>query len=334
MAGFHIIATPADQIVEVPPTLPVSCYPRPAMLELSEKTCRQITRQRARNFYLGLMLTPEPKRAALYAIYAWMRCADDLADDSPGPITGELRLSDFHQRTRAILDSPDTLGDEESLWPSFQATLRNYPIQRHWLEEALAGLNADQNPVPIRNRAELDHYCHQVAGTVGMICTSIWRYTSSPRDAEAARALDLARRRGLAFQLTNILRDVRADALSVPQRSYLPLDSYSTFAITLDDLLGWRDSQKCKAFMLYWINEARMVYDSTNELESLLPSDCRRSLITMTRLYRTLLEQIAANPSAVVQPGRVRVPTLRKFAILAGTLLAPRTEASPAHAPA
>jgi phytoene synthase len=300
--------------------------------EISERTCRQITRLRARNFYLGLMLTPEPKRAALYAIYAWMRCADDLADDSPGPITGELRLHEFHERTTKTLDMAEPLPDEATLWPSFQATLRQYPIQRQWLEEALAGLKADQKPVPIRNRAELDRYCHQVAGTVGMICTSIWR--SGAGDDESARALDLARTRGLAFQFTNILRDVRADALATPRRSYLPLDSYDSFGLTLDDVLAWRDALRCEAFMQYWINEARMLYDATRELESLIPPECRRSLETMTRLYRTLLEQIAADPAAVVRNERVRVPTIRKFGILASSLLAPRTDASPAHAPA
>ncbi|MBU6413003.1 MAG: squalene/phytoene synthase family protein [Planctomycetes bacterium] len=280
------------------------------------------------------MLTPQPKRAALYAVYAWMRCADDLADDSPGPITGGLRLDAFEQQTAATLDAAGTLVDTDALWPSVQQTMREYPIQRVWLDEALAGLRADQGGTTIHTRGDLDRYCHEVAGTVGMICTAIWRSDVPRHEGEWPRALEFARVRGLAFQLTNILRDVRADAELRPARSYLPLDSYVEFGLTLQDLLAWRDERKCAALMGYWVQEARRLYDATAELELLIPAECRRSLVTMTRLYRTLLEQIGEEPRSVVSPERVRVATWRKLSILMSSMRTPQSVKSPTHATA
>lgn len=301
---------------------------------MSERYCRNVTRQRARNFYFGLMLTPQPRRAALYAIYAWMRCADDLADESPGPTTGAIRLEDFAARTKEVLDSGNVIADEASLWPSFQQTLRQYPIQRQWLDEALNGLRRDQNPGAIQTRGELDLYCHEVAGTVGMICTAIWRSSLPESDSEWATALELARKRGLAFQLTNILRDIGTDAQMQPPRTYLPLDSYRKFGLTPEDVLKWRDERACRSFIEQWVDEARKLYHSTQELDSMIPGECRRSLATMTRLYQTLLERIAMNPKGVVSDQRIRVPLVRKLTILSSSLLVKESTVPHAHATA
>jgi len=314
------------------PTNPATnCYPWFVTVRQSEMHCRKVTRLRARNFYLGLMLTPQPRRAALYAVYAWMRCADDLADESPGPVTARLRLADFAAKTRETLDIASEPEDAEALWPSFAHTVRHYPLQREWLDQALAGLMADQQGQTIVTTEDLDRYCYQVAGTVGMICTAIWRSGLAEDDAEGKRALELAQLRGRAFQYTNILRDIRDDAQLTPARVYLPRQSFAEFGLNPQELLQWSDPAKCGAMVRFWADEAADLYNQTAELEGLIPQDCRASLLTMTRLYRTLLERIRMEPRGVVANERVRVPLVEKLRILGEQLLQARggQESSP-----
>lgn len=270
----------------------------------------------------------------MYAIYAWMRCADDLADDSPGPVTAELRLAEFEARTASTLDMQGELADADALWPSFQWAARNFPIRREWLEEALAGLHADQRGLTIRSTQDLDQYCHQVAGTVGMICTAIWRAGAPQDDPLWESALELARLRGRAFQYTNILRDIRGDAQLSPARVYLPRESFEEFGLSPDDLLRWSDATRCKAMVRFWADEAAKLYERTAELEEMIPADCRASLATMTTLYRTLLERIREEPRGVVGEERVRVPLVKKLRILGEQVMTRREGPSASAQPA
>ena len=279
------------------------------------------------------MLTPQPRRAALYAIYAWMRCADDLADESPGPVTASLRLADFRAQTQQILNQPEAPHDDSSLWPAFAWAVKNYSIQHQWLDDALTGLMADQQGLTITTKHELDTYCYQVAGTVGMICTAIWR-SGVPRDgADWAKALDLAQLRGRAFQYTNILRDIRSDAALTPARVYLPSDSFREFDLAPESLLKWHDPERCTSFINHWCRETADLYDQTTELESLIPADCRASLVTMTRLYRTLLNRIARHPEQIATSQRIRVPLVEKLRIVGEQLMATRNSPRPTPGP-
>lgn len=237
-------------------------------------------------------------------------------------------MADFEARSKETLESASELPDAESLWPSFQQTVRRYPIQQSWLDDALAGLNADQQGMAIVTKDDLDRYCHQVAGTVGMICTAIWRSGVAREDAEWGKALELAALRGRAFQYTNILRDVRGDAMLSPARVYLPRESFERFGLQPDDLLRWSDAGKCKAMVGFWVHEAERLYERTEELEGLIPSDCRASLATMTRLYRTLLDRIRDEPRGVVAEERIGVPLIEKLRILGEQLMTRRESAS------
>ena len=176
--------------------------------------CREITRHRAANFYWGLRLTPEPKRSAMYSIYAWMREADDLVDGrgSAGP-GDSMTIEAFRAATVEALAGETRSVDP--IWRSLSAVAREYPLDPCDFHSMIDGQLADLQPRQLANWCELECYCRQVASTVGSICVRIWGY-------DDPRAIELAIDRGIAFQLTNILRDVVEDVGL--GRVYLPYD--------------------------------------------------------------------------------------------------------------
>ena len=179
--------------------------------------CKDVARSRARNFYYGIKVMPEPKRSAMHAVYAWMRAADDLADradtDSAGPSKTTL-IERFRQFTRDALDpsSPGTMGavqddtEHAPMWPAVRKTFLDYRIPAGPLDDMIAGQLLDQHVTRYDTFAQLYDYCYKVASTVGLVCINVWGYDGS----EATRKL--AEERGIALQLTNILRDVVEDA--------------------------------------------------------------------------------------------------------------------------
>jgi phytoene synthase len=281
--------------------------------------CRRVTRQQAGNFYYGLRLTPEPKRSALYAIYAWMRAADDIADDAEPGASKLDRLEAFRERSRAALDG-DAGPDAESVWPALRATAQRFALDRRELEDLLIGLEEDvrddespsptAGPVPrYATMDELSGYCYHVASVVGIVCLRIWGL----RDPDAwPEARDLAVHRGRAFQLTNILRDVGSDFAE--GRVYLPADHLRDHGLTPRELVAWERPGACRACLAALIERAREEYAASAPLDRMVHPDGAGAMWAMTEIYRTLLERVAADPRAVVR-GRVSLPTIRKVLI-------------------
>lgn len=294
--------------------------------------CREITRLRARNFYLGMRLAPEPQRSALLAIYAWMRHADDLADaagpgDNARSRTQELEK--FRDQTVASLDarsgggvhSPGQPPWEARWWPAFVDTLAAYPIPSWVFTETLNALGtdarADEHPLELSTSLDLARYCDRVAGTVAIACLTIWGVR---RPEFGPRAHHLAVLRARAVQLTNILRDLREDLDPHLWRSYLPADSYERHALGPRGLLAWVPGDRCAAMLGEWIDQARALDHASRDLESLIEPSCARVSWALSAVYRSLLEAIARDPARVTQH-RVRVAPARKLSIaLAGWL--------------
>lgn len=295
--------------------------------------CRQITAARARNFYLGLRLAPEPKRSALLALYAWMREADDLAD-ADGPVhTAASRtraLEDFAARTHSILWQTNPVDAapapvRASWWDGFAAMVSAFSPPPSVFADTLEALRRDARaevePVDLATSEELAWYTDHVAGTVAIACVSIWGVrgrSGVATEADAARAGRLAVLRARAVQLTNILRDLRedlsADVGGGAPRSYLPRESYASHTLTPQDLLAWRDAERCEHFLAAWIAEARRLYAASSALESTIDPSCARVSWALAEVYRALLEAIAREPRRVVQ-GRVSVAKRRKATI-------------------
>jgi len=272
--------------------------------------CAEITRTQARNFWWGLRMLPEPRRSALYAIYAWMRAADDLVDGAEGEDPAELerRVASFRTRTDGALAGQGSGG---AVWIALAEVARRTPLEPREFHEMLDGQLADVGPVRCRTWADLRTVCYRVAGTVGVVCVRIWGGPGGgPIDASA---IPLAIDRGIAFQLTNILRDLRED--SARGRSYLPLAEYHAAGLTPGDLLAWRDPPACRAFLAGQVERARGHYRASAPLDALVDPPCRPTLAAMTGIYRALLERVAADPRRVVLGRRVSVPAWRKMAI-------------------
>lgn len=267
--------------------------------------CRNITRRRARNFYYGLKLLPEPRRTALYAVYAWMRKADDLVDnDSLSDEQKRAQLAAFRAATDSALAGKVHNGDP--LWEGLWFVSRQYQIKPEHLHAMLDGQLDDVREREFATFESLRQYCYKVASTVGLLCIEIWGY----RDPAAP---ELAIERGIAFQLTNILRDLREDCEN--GRVYLPQDELAEHGLTPRDLCNWAFPERCRAFLDAQIERAESFYRSSGELDGMIEPQCRPTLWAMTRIYRGLLEKMKANPAQIFGPQRVRLSALHKAKI-------------------
>lgn len=278
------------------------------------EACRRITRARAANFYWGLRLTPEPKRSAMYAIYAWMRRADDIVDGAAESVPmHELRaqVESFRASTRRVLSGDDsdasgcTDADLAATWIALAATARAYPLEASEFEAMLDGQIEDAVPRAMRTRDELERWCWKVASTVGIICVRVWGHRPGP-------AIELAADRGIAFQLTNVIRDFTEDLGR--QRIYLPSEEFAAAGLAPDSLASWSDARRCSDFISAQCERARALYCRSEPLDALVSPDCAPVLRALTEIYRQLLERIASDPEAIVRR-RVSLPIWRKIAI-------------------
>lgn len=295
----------------------------PAQLAASFRHCAEVVRARARNFYYGLRLTPEPRRSAVYAIYAWMRWGDDRVDEQRDTPTKRRELDAFRQRTDRVIDlirstggtGPSDLQNLEPFWPAFAATLCSYPIDLAHIRSMLDGLAEDIDHSDYESFEQLDRYCYRVASTVGLVCTSIWGYRSGVGVNDLAAAHEMAVHRGMAFQLTNILRDFAQDYDQAPRRVYLPSQFLQSHGLNAAALREWRDAPRCRAAILDLCARASGHYQASAPLDGLIDPGCRPTLWAMTRIYAGLLEVIEADPARIVGPRRIRLSSFRKGAI-------------------
>ena len=269
------------------------------------RTCEAVTRRRARNFYHGLKLTPEPQRSALFAIYAWMRRADDLVDGVCGDAGGlRRRIDAFRAATDASLASRET-GDDY-LWIALRATASRFELCPSYFHAMLEGQIDDVAGRRYDTFEEVREYCYRVASTVGLICINVWGY----RDRAAP---ELAVDRGIAFQLTNILRDYKQDYDA--GRIYLPGEDFRRHGLDPEGLRRWSDPKRCNRFVRQQVARAAAYYERTEPLDDMITPTCRPALWAMTTIYRGLLERIERAPHRIVGRRRLRLNGLHKGAI-------------------
>lgn len=281
----------------------------------SYAACAEIVRRRAGNFFHGLRLTPSPQREGLFALYAWMREADDLVDGEEWAASGaaaadsdpalrEAALDAFLAATEEALQGrvPDGL----AIWPAFVDTAARWSLPAEPFREMIEGQRQDLALASLPDWPALRLFCRRVASTVGELCVRIWGLS----DRES---LALAEAHGIAFQLTNILRDLREDAAR--GRTYLPQEDLDAAGIDAESLLRWSPREAALAAVAPTIRRAREHYDESAPLEGRMPASCRPTLWAMTRIYRGLFERIEANPEVVALGPRVRLSTFRKAVI-------------------
>ncbi len=276
--------------------------------QASSDYCRQVTQQQARNFYYGLRLLPEPVKSSMFALYAWMRRADDLADDSTDlPLAQRRELLDrFRASTHAAISGQALPGLETPAWPGWAAF--THCVHRHAITPALFDdmIDGQQQDLQFHqpaNDADLQQYCYRVAGVVGVASIHIWGFTGG------AETQALAVDRGIAFQLTNILRDVKEDAGR--SRIYFSQEQMLRCGVTGDDLMAGKATAGFQALMLHHIELAERLFVRSAPLDQRITPGNVAALTAMTAIYRGILRKIARNPQQVLR-GRVRLGAVAK----------------------
>ncbi|MGI9071974.1 MAG: phytoene/squalene synthase family protein [Bryobacteraceae bacterium] len=276
-------------------------------LEDSYRYCRRIARKRARNFYYSFLLLERPQRDAMCAIYAFMRHCDDLSDSPVVPLDKPPNLHQSIAEWRVELNRALS-GDVESnlIWPAFHDTVERYSIPHRFFHEMIDAIMSDLEPRQIQTFDELYRYCYQVASVVGLTIVHIFGFDS-------VKALLLAEKCGVAFQLTNILRDVREDAEA--GRVYLPREDLNRFSVLVDQLRSGKEDDRFRELMSFEAARAREYYDESAGLSELVTQESRRSLWALREIYRRLLSRIERSNYSVLSR-RVNLPTRTKVALL------------------
>ncbi len=271
----------------------------------SYRYCRRVARDRAKNFYYSFLLLSGPQRDAMCAIYAFMRYCDDLSDEPTA--TGKQALQ--NKITEWRLELNRTLAGrpgDHPMWPAFQDAVVRYRIPHRFFHEMIEGISSDLEPRQMATFDELYRYCYHVASVVGLTIIHIFGFDS-------IRALLLAEKCGVAFQLTNILRDVREDAEL--GRVYLPAEDLNRFGVTVEQLKIGNENDSFRKLMRFEGGRARAYYEESQPLSGMIHSKSRRSLWALREIYLKLLAQLeAANYNVLSR--RINVPTYAKVAIL------------------
>ena len=275
---------------------------------------RAIAKREAKNFYYAFVALPAPRRNAICAIYAFMRKADDLADDETLPREQRRRnIQEWQAAWRAA--SAGAVTSDPVFVAARDATAR-FSIPLSLLDELVAGTTMDLQqpsgaPDTYATFTDLYRYCYLVASVVGLVCIRIFGYKDS-------RAEKLAEETGIAFQLTNILRDVAEDAAR--NRVYLPLDELAAHSVSLDSLLhrapNAPPSSNERALLADLAGRAESYYRSARELLPLIDRESRPALWVLVSIYHALLLRIR-RANYDVFSRRASVPMAQKLAILA-----------------
>lgn len=277
--------------------------PDAAALADSFAQCRRIARAEARNFYYGFRLLPREKHAALCALYAFMRWVDDISD-APGNGSAKARGLELARETVERVARGDVSGPV--ILPALAHTLSTYGIPRSYLDELIAGAQMDLDTASYRTFDDLRLYCHRVAGIVGQCCVHVFGFTDP-------HALELADRLGLAFQLTNILRDVAQDfALG---RVYLPAEDLERFGCPAGALNAAPPSPASRELFRFEVERAWEFYEEGAALLPLIGRDSRAALWALARIYSGLLAKMESRGYDVTS-GRVGLSAAEKTWIL------------------
>jgi len=296
--------------------------PSESQLAMAYSVCRDIVRTTAKNFYYAFLVLPKRKRRALCAVYAFMRRCDDIADDT------SLSLLERRQKLGAWVESLHRVeagqATDDPVLLALTDAQRRFSIPTVLLDQLAHGTAMDideavpdipgaaaregDRPLIVHYKTfeDLYLYCYRVASVVGLVCIRIFGY----RDA-AAEAL--AERLGLAFQLTNIIRDVKEDAMM--DRVYLPEEDFARFGVSPYELLSAKSVSRFSGLLAMEADRARDYYRAADQLIPLIDEDSQPALWVLATVYRKLLEKIAFHRYEVFH-GKIRLTTREKLAIL------------------
>jgi phytoene synthase len=276
-------------------------------LAASYAHCRRIARRSGSSFYYSFLLLPKRRRLAMCALYAFLRRTDDLAD-GPEPI--ESRRQSLALWRASLASAVDGRYDDP-MFAALADVIRSYAIPIEHLQSAIDGAEMDLDRSTYDTFAELETYCELVASQVGLACLRIW-------GCHAPEAIGPARRCGIAFQMTNILRDLGEDARR--GRVYLPREDFERFGYSADELRAGVCDERFRRLLRFEIERNQRLYAEGAALEPWLDATGRRVLGSMTAVYRALLGEIKKREGGVLTT-RVRLSNWRKMRIATRYLL-------------
>jgi phytoene synthase len=277
------------------------------LLSDAQEYCTTLTKQSGSNFYYSFFFLPKARREAMYTVYAFCKAVDSAVDEPPPGSDPKEEL----RRWRAELDQ--AYGGEPT-WPlmiSLAHHAKQLSIPKAYFEELIKGVEMDLAKTRYGTFEELSLYCYRVASIVGLICLHIFGPTS-------AHAQDYAVDLGMAFQLTNILRDLGTDAEQ--GRIYLPQEDLTRYGYGEAELLGRKEDSRLRDLIHFEAQRARTYYAKAQAALACLPKKDRRALTVaeiMRAVYSRLLERVE-RPDHIVFGPRVRLSTSNRLAVAAG----------------
>ena len=264
-----------------------------------DEYCQQKTVQSGSSFYYSFLFLPPERRRAITALYAFCREVDDTVDETSDGSVARIKLAWWRGEVAAMYQGTPT----HPVMLALQPHLRTYDLKEEHLQAIIDGMEMDLDQSRYLDYAGLRKYCWHVAGVVGILSASIF-------GASDPKTLQYAEKLGLAFQLTNIIRDVGEDARK--GRIYLPVNELQQFGVTAADILNFRHSEKFEALMKFQTERAQATYD---EAFALLPKADRRAQrpgLMMAAIYRTLLDEIERDGYHVLNQ-KISLTPLRKL---------------------
>jgi 15-cis-phytoene synthase len=273
-----------------------------------DEYCQRKAAQSGSSFYYSFLFLPPERRRAITALYAFCREVDDAVDEPSDAAVARARLAWWRDEVARLYRGTPQHPVSQALAPA----VRDFGVTEAGLSEIMDGMEMDLAQSRYLDYAALRVYCHRVAGVVGTLAAGIFG-VGDPKTFEYAERL------GLAFQLTNIIRDVGEDARK--NRIYLPMDEMQRFGVTAADILNARETDAFRRLMEFQAGRARACYD---EALALLPRADRRAQrpgLVMAAIYRALLDEIARDGYRVLRQ-RVALTPIRKLWIAWRTWIA------------
>jgi 15-cis-phytoene synthase len=249
--------------------------------------CKTVVKKSAGNFFLAFQLLPRTKKYAIYAVYAFCRAADDAVDELPEPSLRRAALNTVKNGLERVYRGDPQTPVEIAL----NDTVGKYRLTRKYFDDLILGMEGDIEYVSLDKMSELDEYCYRAAGTVGLLCLEVFGVAGA-----TAKRYGLAL--GKALQLTNVIRDIREDALI--GRCYIPRELLDEHGVTRDDIINGRNSKGFEKLVRRLIAIAESAYQ---EAEKYRPKNVSKKLMTseaMRRVYYALLHKIKEEPGKVL----------------------------------
>jgi len=264
-----------------------------------DQYCQDRAAKSGSSFYYSFLFLPPEQRRAITALYAFCREVDDVVDECTDAGIARTKLAWWRNEVHAIYGGVP----RHPVTQALAAVIARTPLPEAQLQEIIDGMEMDLDRDRYADFAALEVYCHRVAGVVGLLSAQIFGATD-PRTAEYAHAL------GIAFQLTNIVRDVGEDVRR--GRLYLPQDELARFGVTANDIFRARESDAFRALMEFQVERALAWYDRAFALLPAADRRAQRPGLVMAAIYRTLLVEIRADGCRVLTT-RTSLTPLRKL---------------------